>query len=234
MSTPNQSEFQDDLNAVFEKIQEIAAKSPGDDYIYRGEPLYFEKVSSGLWRVCREQFETEEVDIEDFQNQMLAVSGKYTHVKDTFELLTRMQHFGGQTNLIDFTTDYHIALFFVCDSFRGESGRVIVLQRTEEIEARYRIKKPQNPQNRVIAQKSIFVQPPKGFVEMEHYLEIDIPDTLKEPVLDHLRNHHGISTETIYNDLHGFIRNQSFHQRAYMENYMGLKRPSKNNPLLNQ
>lgn len=216
---------QNDLNTVFEKIQEIAAKSSGDDNIYRGEPLYFEKVSSGLWRVCREQFETEDVDVEDAQNQLLAVAGKYTHVKDTFELLTQIQHFGGQTNLIDFTTDYHIALFFACDSFRDEPGRVIVLQRTEEIEASYGIEKPQNPPNRVIAQKSIFVQPPKGFIEPEHYLEIDIPAALKEPVLEHIQNHHGISAETIYNDLHGFIRNQSIHQREYLENYVSVTEP---------
>ena len=225
---------QSDLNAVFEKIQEIAKKSPGDDYIYRGEPLYFEKVSSGLWRVCTEQFETEDVDIEDFQNQILVVSGKYTYAKDKFELLTQLQHFGGQTNLIDFTTDYHIALFFTCDSFRDEPGRVIVLQSTDEIVTKYRVEKPQNPQNRVIAQKSIFVQPPKGFIEQEEYLEIDIPAALKVPMLDHLQNHHGISAETIYNDLHGFIRNQSFHQRAYLENYTGVTEPREDEALLNQ
>ena len=29
-----------------------------------------------------------------------------------FEILTEIQHYGGKTNLIDFTTDYFIALFF--------------------------------------------------------------------------------------------------------------------------
>ena len=32
-----------------------------------------------------------------------------------FEILTELQHYGGKTNLIDFTTDYLIALFFACD-----------------------------------------------------------------------------------------------------------------------
>ena len=50
-----------------------------------------------------------------------------------FEILTEIQHYGGQTNLIDFTTDYFIALFFACDGHHDEDGRVI-LQKTEEIQ----------------------------------------------------------------------------------------------------
>ena len=37
-----------------------------------------------------------------------------------------------------------------------------------------------------------------------------------------MRKFHGISTETIYNDLHGFIINQDIHQSAYTEFYAGL------------
>ena len=49
-----------------------------------------------------------------------------------FETLTELQHFGGYTNLIDFTTDSHIALFFACDGSRGKPGRIILLEKTEE------------------------------------------------------------------------------------------------------
>ena len=38
-------------------------------------------------------------------------------------------------------------------------------------------------------------------------------------MLDHLQKQHGISTQTVYNDLHGFIRNQSSHQNTYIESY---------------
>lgn len=40
--------------------------------------------------------------------------------------------------------------------------------------------------------------------------------------MDYLRKYHNISTETIYNDLHGFIGNQKVHQSAYTEFYKGL------------
>ena len=36
------------------------------------------------------------------------------------KLLARMQHFGCKTNLIDFTRDYRVALFFACYDQRGE------------------------------------------------------------------------------------------------------------------
>lgn len=37
-----------------------------------------------------------------------------------------------------------------------------------------------------------------------------------------MRQYHGISAESIYNDLHGFITNQSFHEDAYAEFHRGL------------
>ena len=44
-----------------------------------------------------------------------------------FEILTDIQHYGGETNLIDFTRGYLIALFFACDGSFDEDGRIITL-----------------------------------------------------------------------------------------------------------
>ena len=70
---------------------------------------------------------------------------------------------------------------------------MILLEKTEQIKEQ--IKPPRNPQNRIIAQKSVFVRPPKGFIELKHYKVIDIPGSLKAPILDHLQTQHGISTQ---------------------------------------
>ena len=160
---------------------------------------------------------------------MLEVSKNYTHEKDEFEILNELQHFGGYTNLIDFTTDSHIALFFACDGSLGKPGRIILLKRTEEINKEYQIEKPRNPQNRIIAQKSIFVRPPKGFIEPEQFVEVNIPELLKEPMLDHLQKQHGISTQTVYNDLHGFIRNKDTHLKECIDVYNRETQPVKDN-----
>ena len=206
------------LSRVLKKIQEIAKKSADGDYIYRGEPKHYEKVSSSLYRKYSD-IDAEHFDIEVFQDEMLEAAKGYTSETKEFEILTELQHYGGATNLIDFTTDYLIAFFFACDGsdFLDEGGRVILLKKTKEIKGHIGL--PQNPKNRVIAQKSIFVRPPHGFIEPDHV--INIPKNLKKSMLDYLRKCHGISIETIYNDLHGFIRYQKVDQRAHEELYIG-------------
>lgn len=216
-----------ELNRILEIIGRIAEITADGDFIYRGEPQHYEKVSSSLWRECRKEIGMEEFDIEAIQARMLELAKNYTHEEDDFEILTELQHYDGHTNLIDFTTDSHIALFFACDGFLDKPGRIILFQRTENINESHKIREPQNPRNRVIAQKSIFVRPPKGFLEPRQYDVIDIPKSLKEPILDHLQKHHGISTQTVYNDLHGFIRNQSEYQKTCIEVYQVGTQPSK-------
>ncbi len=206
---------------VLALIQEVVEKSADGDYVYRGEPECYPKVSSALYRLY-EDVDAEHFDIEEVQKEILDKARRYTSATDELEILAELQHHGGKTNLIDFTTDYHIALFFACDGFHDKDGRLILLKEATE---QGQIRQPRNPVNRVIAQKSVFVQPPKGFVEPD--AEIDIPKALKQPILNHLRKYHGISTETIYNDLHGFIKNQGIHQSAYTEFFRGFTSSSK-------
>lgn len=220
-----------DLTPIREKISEIEEKSADGDYIYRGEPECNEKVSSTLYREHEEDIEAGHFNIEFAQREMLIVAKR--HIGDTrteffqslalaaeqspyktdeFELLTELQHYGGKTNLIDFTTDYFVALFFACDGYHDKDGRVI-LQKTEEI--RNFVTYPQNPRHRVIAQKSVFVHPPKGYINLREDDIVTIPANFKLPLLQHLRKYHSLFTETIYNDIHGFIRTQNIHRTAY-------------------
>ena len=137
------------------------------------------------------------------------------------EILIELQHYGGKTNLIDFTTDHLIAIFFACSGHFTKHGRVILLDRNEAIEKDLIIH-PQNPQHRVIAQKSVFIDPPDGFIEVPKNKKITIPSTLKQEFLTYLQKYHDISTETIYNDIHGFITYQNIHENSYIAFYMGL------------
>jgi tetratricopeptide (TPR) repeat protein len=204
------------LSRALKKIQEIAEKSADGDYIYRGEPKHYDKVSSSLYR---KHSDIEPKHFKIVQDEILKLAKRYTSENKPFEILAELQHYGGATNLIDFTSDYLIALFFACEGsdFRYEDGRVILLKKTKEINGQIGL--PQNPKNRVIAQKSIFVQPPSGFIKADHI--VNIPKDLKQPMLDYLRKCHGIYIETIYNDLHGFIKYQNVHQSAYTELYIG-------------
>ncbi len=216
----DQSNLDSDIDAVLGKIQEIVKASEGDEYIYRGEREHYDKICSSLYRHYERDIDAENFEIQIAQAEMVKEAMDYTQERHKFAVLTELQHYGGKTNLIDFTTDYLIALFFACDGSHDDDGRVLLLKHTEENKSKYSIVRPQHPQNRVIAQKSIFVQPPEGFIVPNKVIKI--PRSLKKPILDYLGKHHDISTETIYNDLHGFIRHQGLHESAYTAFFKGL------------
>ena len=121
-----------DVERVLQVINELTRQSAGGGYIYRGEPKCYSKVSSSLYRPYQD-IEAEEFDIKIVQEEILGQAKMYTRYTgeiDDFEILSQLQHNGGATNLIDFTTDCLIALFFACDGEPDEPGRVILLLET--------------------------------------------------------------------------------------------------------
>lgn len=229
------------LRKVRKIIREIEDKASGGDYIFRGEPECYPKVSSTLYR----QYEEFLINVEEVQNEMLIAATEHlpgttsdfeTPVRrldaaigipsgpnHDFETLTELQHYGGKTNLIDFTTDSRVALFFACDGSPSKNGRVICRKKGDIKELVENPREPINPLNRVIAQKSIFVRPRRGFVEFDPGKDVVvIPVDIKKPMLDYLQKYHNISAKTVYNDLHGFIRIQDIHHQAYEEFFRGV------------
>ena len=238
---PSSEELLRDVRKI---IREIEDKSVDGDYIFRGEPECYETVSSTLYRQY-EEIPIDGFNVEGFQNVILtaaqehlpgttsdfetpvrrldAAIGLPSEPDDYFETLTELQHYGGKTNLIDFTTDSRVALFFACDGSPGKKGRVILRKRGDIEDLVENPREPSNPLNRVIAQKSIFVQPRRGFVEFDQDKDVvEIPADLKKPMLEYLHKYHNISAKTIYNDLHGFIRTQDIHHKPYEEFYRGF------------
>ena len=214
----NGSSQQADLDKVLEKINEIGKKSADGDYIYRGEPECYDKVSSGLYRFCCEYLHTEEVYFNMEGLQEVALEGVKTHIgkivdideTDNSGVLAELQHFGLDTNLIGFTEDYLIALFFACNGSHEAGGRVILLKKLSDD---YAIETLGRSIHRVESQKSVCVASPTGFVEPDNL--VTIPADLKFPILAYLEKHHRISIATIYNDPHEFIRrsaSREFHK----------------------
>ena len=120
----------DRLKLLIHKIvQEIEAKSAEGDYIFRGEPEHYEQVSSTLYRKClkikKQVIDSVDMDIGSkavdttdiniIQNNLLVKAMNHDlndltkSKKDKIQ--AKVQHWGGATNLIDFTFDYRIALF---------------------------------------------------------------------------------------------------------------------------
>ena len=235
----NMRSNQKEISSIIDKIE---SNSADGDHIYRGEPKlhgqppHGGKVSSSLWREF--PVTTEGFDIENIQREMLHAAkkhlGRQPHgfranldaklspiekralENSDFEILTEIQHYGGKTNLIDFSTDYFIALFFASNGAHDQNGRVI-LQKTDNV--RNIIWHPHNPRQRVVAQKSVFLRPRRGFIEPLATEIVIVPFHVKFSLLQYLQKYHNLSTETIYNDLHGFIKNQDLHRGATTEFY---------------
>ena len=201
------------LDDVLQIISKLARKAAVADYIYRGEPEQYERISSSFYRDLPVN-PPAGFDVDDIQEiTLLEDARRFAFESDDLAILTELQHYGGKTNLIDFTADYHIALFFACDGRHTQDGRVIFLERNGNMKSH--IHRPRSPVNRVIAQKSAFVRPPSGYIEVDPDDIVIIPSSLKFPILEHLRKAHGIYAETVYNDLHGFIRYAKIHQDAF-------------------
>ncbi len=215
------------VDGILKKLKE---KADSGEYLYRGEPEHFQdapycgQVSSNFYRIFLDDrnfdVETEHFDIEELQTAVLSISKQFSRKPiSELERLSEIQHYGGKTNLIDFTKDYLIALFMACDGSPDKNGRVI-LQARVLIESY--IEEAYEPINRMIAQKSVFVRHPDGFLQPNNDGIIDIRYDLKQPMLKHLRNSHDISVETIYNDIHGFVKDQRNHKQFYETIYEGL------------
>ena len=206
---------EDPLAAVLEIVTSLARKTAKGGYIFRGEPKRYDQVTSRLYR---DYAATGISEVERLQRQILEAVRYYTDEEEDEVILAELQHFGGSTNLIDFTTDYLVALFFACDGLPDEDGRVVLLETSGEI-AEY-VWAPRSPVNRTIAQKSVFVEHPLGVVRPDD--EVIVPRNLKLPILDYLHNCHALDAVTIYNDLHGFIRYRALHHEALVNFATGL------------
>lgn len=221
----------EDSVAVIEVLGHLQQQAMAGQYIYRGEPKIYAKVSSSLYRQCEEgeialndmehlgdwyqQIWELQKDIVvqtrrflpgqqklDMHERLFWDNPNYSLAWHTespeYEILCQIQHYGGPTNLIDFTTDYLVALFFACNKHLKKCGRVIFANRYLHLPVRI-------AEARVQAQRSVFVQPQDGFLNSEQFVHVKIPAKLKVPILMYLNLHHNISSETLYPDIQGAV-----------------------------
>ena len=213
-----------DLEQIRGLMAEIVDKSSkrSDACVYRGEPECYPLVSSGLFRKCPDS-RNEVFDVARAEEEMLAGARRYTALAEDEEILTEIQHFGGATNLIDFTDDYLVALFFASVENERSDGRVVL--HWPELGT---VLRPKHSMNRIVAQKSVFVRPGRGFIVPDDRNEtVCVPSDLKGSILTFLERFHGISKTTVYSDIHGFIRHQipsrSRYARTFSESLSKLR-----------
>ena len=209
--TDLQNYYLDELSKIINEIVNISA---GGNYIYRGEPKCYPKISSNLYRSYESVLDSGQLTIEQIQEIEQQKIRDYfpTQDKQDFAIASEVQHYGGESNLIDFTTNYHIAFYFACAKLHGkdghdEDGRIVLLQQNQETIAKYQIRQAQYPPNRAHAQNSVFVQPPEGFIlpNDTDVKTVCVPKELKQWILIHLYRFQDISYQTLFNDVYGFV-----------------------------
>lgn len=207
----------------------------GPTYYYRGESKCYPKVSSGLYRLYndidnewRNRTEQNKEEIlcmgeqqiiwntkpflgTNYMNQSLPRQHQaFKEFSDKEkDILVSIQHKGGKTNLIDFTKDIHIALFFACFEGKEENqpkkdGRIILYGKEQY--PHYMIF-PKTVNSTV--QRSVLIRPKiGGAITDQEFHTIIVPKEKKSEILFGLRDFHGIELETLFENLDGYIRNQ--------------------------
>ena len=200
----------------------VAEQDPENTaFIYRGESECHERVSSGLHRQFHE-LDDESFNIKEAQKRQLKIARAYAKDEsDCYKILAQIQHRGGKTNLIDFTSDLNVALFFACNYSPDKDGRVIFFENRQWDD--YCIRRAIQPSNMADAQKSYFVISNKGYIRDEDITVYKIPSELKASILQHLQIVHGIESSTVYNDISGFIRDQDRFRDFEADFYAGQK-----------
>ena len=151
------------------------------------------------------------------------------------EILTDLQHFKGKTCLIDFSESLFIALFFACNGDIKGDGELFLIKKANfknPPELTYnplpkettilKSKKTPTSQNRTIFQSSIFIHTPSGFLKPDEYIAITVAKDFKDELQDYLNKVHNINSNTVYNDLFGFIDNENNYQTASSEFFLGV------------
>lgn len=212
-------ELRDIRKHVLDKFEIIAA---GEDFLYRGEDKIYPEISSSLRRKCGKDFFTDfpkQVGLDFIQNNLAGMARlhlatkKEKNSKENNEILDEIQHWGGETNFIDFTTKLEVALFFACSGNYEDDGRII-LKRRSNLKGIIRV--PKHPAMRVKAQKSVFVAPPEGYIEPDH--EVRVPKELKAAILKCLlRLKKPVSIYTMYGGIYGFIAFKDKHRDTYFD-----------------
>ena len=202
--------YDEHFDEALELVNDLARRAAGGGFIFRGEARSDHPyIATSLYRYIDRQYPDvnfDWLDISHVQDEMLGTARRFTAETDEYAILATLRHYGGVVNVVDFTTDYNIALFFACDGSTLENrriGRIIVLDRNA-----FETFLPSVPANRVFGQKSIFVVPKDGsgvIPPSEANCIVTVPAHLKPTILRYLSDCHDIRPETIYNDLQGFI-----------------------------
>ena len=230
---------------VEDLIAEIRAKCVGGHFVFRGTTMVHSNVKDGvnssLYRWAKEEDVIDDhYKPSDVEKEIVEKAQKHFPAKTSnIEILTVLRHYGGRVNLIDFSRNLYVALFFACNGKFGKDGEIILVDtdkcaKLEEIDyeklaknsGKLGIIEPsqiQESRARAAVQGSVFLYSSDGYIKQKLFTHHTIPHGLKEHVLNHIEEFNNITIDTIYNDIIGFISNEKNYETAATHFYRGNK-----------
>ena len=228
-------------------IADIEKQCDRGSYIFRGTTKKYSREDDGVNSSLYRRYKGEQGVFNAYHQPVhieKEIVGRakrhFPHNTSMIEILTELRHFNGDVTLIDFSRNLYVALFFACNGEFAEDGELILLDKgkiedgrdidyskygdVKNYDKQVAVIDPaptQNSRSRAIGQHSVFVHAPKGYINKSQYKCWRIPQKDKKPMLDYLKDVHNIHTDTIYNDLIGFISNEENFQTAAVWFYKG-------------
>lgn len=170
-------------------IKSWLERFPREQFIFRGQSDRWQ-VTSTLYRSLLR------VDKESCLSSMekrVLTAARYVNLPHTpeTEIFADLQHFGGMTNYIDFTTYFTVALYFACKGKPGRDGEIFIVNRNQ-FSATYPIGQTSEGRQdsnleyeaiamtftslnfqRAAAQQGLFIRSEKGYIESSKFDRVE-------------------------------------------------------------
>ena len=121
-----------------DKIEKIIEKEEGSSerFFFRGQKVEYWDISSSIFRLgmLKSEHKLLKEPLEKFPNE-------FKSLKNTFDLMTKCQHYGLCTRLLDLTTNPLVALYFACQS-NGKEKYKKDIESEEETSEKYDEREP--------------------------------------------------------------------------------------------
>ena len=239
-----------------EGIQQIINLTEGQDCIFRGESAHYkDPCSSTLYRQLKRVNATPRSIpglLKKRQNKLIEQMRPHEEEgKNDLERLMACQHKRAKTNLLDFTGDYAVALFFACSDYerKDESGQVFVKQsstfpkleteKNELPEDKTVLLEPPKRLKRAKDQKGVLIHVPGGSLPVAEGETVVIKAEWKQEIVEYLEKMNQVSHETLFDDIEGVIERQdreikqsAFEETQASTSLKGFAKPKDNQTIL--